>query len=246
MNIQAHTIIGTNNLKTPATCSTTSRGMTEAHWRYFDMSILSDKKQCSECGEWKEKNDFHKSSKSKDGYKAVCKECRKSETLAYYSENSETIKARVSVWQKENKDKRRVTNAKYAEKHPESQKKYYRTNAFSVIERALRWALANPDKRREIKKKWRQNNKEQVNSFTRARRAKRKGSGGIITDKEWLALKEKYNNTCLRCKRQEPEIKLTLDHVIPLESEGPNTIDNAQPLCGSCNSWKNARTIDYR
>jgi 5-methylcytosine-specific restriction endonuclease McrA len=78
------------------------------------------------------------------------------------------------------------------------------------------------------------------------RAAAKLASGGVITPQEWEALKKKYNHTCLKCKRREPDIKLTLDHVKPLRLGGENTISNAQPLCGSCNSSKGAKWIDYR
>ena len=77
--------------------------------------------------------------------------------------------------------------------------------------------------------------------------AKRKSKDrGVITAKEWGDLKAKYNYTCLACKRQEPEIELTLDHVKSLFDGGLNVIENAQPLCRSCNSSKGKRYIDYR
>lgn len=78
------------------------------------------------------------------------------------------------------------------------------------------------------------------------RRAKKKGNGGTHTLKEWNALKERYDYTCLCCKRQEPEIKLTEDHITPLSKGGVNSIDNIQPLCLSCNCSKNDKIIDYR
>jgi 5-methylcytosine-specific restriction endonuclease McrA len=45
---------------------------------------------------------------------------------------------------------------------------------------------------------------------------------------------------------QEPGIVLTRDHVVPLKHGGLNTIENIQPLCGSCNSRKHLKHIDYR
>jgi 5-methylcytosine-specific restriction endonuclease McrA len=78
------------------------------------------------------------------------------------------------------------------------------------------------------------------------RRARIAQNGGTITGREWSDLKKKYNFTCLCCKRREPEIKLCLDHVIPIARGGPNTIENAQPLCVSCNTKKQTKTIDYR
>lgn len=70
------------------------------------------------------------------------------------------------------------------------------------------------------------------------RRAKIKGS---FTHKEWETLKKQYNFTCPCCKKSEPEIKLTIDHIIPISKGGLNTIENLQPLCLKCNCKKNNR-----
>lgn len=78
------------------------------------------------------------------------------------------------------------------------------------------------------------------------RRARMMEIEGSWTSEEWEALKARYNYTCLRCDRREPEIKLSLDHVVPVSKGGKNTIDNAQPLCRSCNSRKRTRDTDYR
>ena len=99
------------------------------------------------------------------------------------------------------------------------------------IKNALRWARKNPEKKMEIEKR---------------RRARKMNNGGNFTKEEWKQIKEKYNNTCLRCNKKEPEIKLTVDHVLPISKGGRHEKGNIQPLCLSCNSGKKDKHIDYR
>ncbi len=84
------------------------------------------------------------------------------------------------------------------------------------------------------------------NSYMARRRQLRKlNAEGSHTFEEWELLKKQYNYTCLCCKKSEPEIKLTEDHIIPLIKKGSDYIDNIQPLCILCNSKKNIKIIKY-
>lgn len=77
------------------------------------------------------------------------------------------------------------------------------------------------------------------------RRALKRSNGGSHTAEEWHDLKVQFNYMCLCCKRQEPLVKLTEDHITPLAMGGRNDISNIQPLCRSCNAQKHIKAINY-
>jgi 5-methylcytosine-specific restriction endonuclease McrA len=178
-------------------------------------------KQCSKCKELKDVSQFHKWRYSNDGYKYECKECRKKETATYRDKHSEAIKTRKHNYRALNKDKIRLGNKRYF------QQAYYQ----------------DKDRFREQVRSWRRRNPDKRLIQCKRRHAHRKGATGKHTAKEWRLLCQKYNYQCLRCGRQKP---LTEDHIIPLSKGGADSIDNIQPLCVSCNSWKRDKTIDYR
>ncbi len=65
-----------------------------------------------------------------------------------------------------------------------------------------------------------------------------------MTPDEWNAVLEFYGHRCLCCGRDD--VKLTIDHVLPIFLGGAHTVENVQPLCGPCNSSKGHKHIDYR
>lgn len=70
--------------------------------------------------------------------------------------------------------------------------------------------------------------------------------GGSVTDAQWEIIKAHYDYSCVCCGRQEPEIVLTVDHIIPRSKGGTSLLKNIQPLCRRCNSAKHDKIVDYR
>lgn len=79
----------------------------------------------------------------------------------------------------------------------------------------------------------------------RRRKERIKKQNGSHTESEWWVLKAQYNWTCPCCHKQEPKVKLTRDHIIPVSKGGSDNIENIQPLCRPCNSKKHIATVRY-
>jgi len=206
------------------------------------MDILTQKR-CNKCGETKPLSEFHR--KGKNGYRYQCKACNKIYAQGYFQQHVEEFYERAKKWISRNPgEQEKISHKSYILHKGEIRaraRKDYKEHPDKIT-----WSKNNTEKHKEMIKQWDASHRDAKNMHFQTRRAKINSSGGVIAPAEWSELKIKYNYTCLCCGRREPEIKLTLDHVYPISLGGSSTIDNAQPLCKSCNSRKGARHIDYR
>jgi 5-methylcytosine-specific restriction endonuclease McrA len=200
-------------------------------------SIIA-KKQCTKCEETKSIADFPEQPGRKDGHHSWCKKCHAKAAAQWNKDNPEKFNEHRKNWRKKNPEDPALKRART--------RRWRKDNPDKHREKVRKWQKANPEKTKAFFNRWLDANRGRFMESVRAYQARKKGSGGKIKPEEWQKLKEFYNYTCLRCHRREPEIKLTLDHVVPLKLGGMNTIDNAQPLCKSCNSGKGAKIADYR
>ena len=94
-------------------------------------------------------------------------------------------------------------------------------------------------------KEWKEKNVKRVLFLNARRRARKINAEGLHTFGEWELLKKQYGYTCPCCRRKEPEIQLTEDHIIPLSKGGSDYIENIQPLCRSCNCKKHTKIVKF-
>lgn len=83
--------------------------------------------------------------------------------------------------------------------------------------------------------------REKQKNWNKVRCYRLRGASGKHTLEQWEQMKAECGYRCKHCKRCEPDITLTRDHIIPISKGGTNDIANIQPLCKSCNSKKGNR-----
>ena len=182
----------------------------------------------------------------------TCEKCTNAIRMKtiYYPKNKEKILRKGKKWRKLQPKKIKGYYKKYSSK-PETKK--YKSD----------WAKRNREKNNESHRKyrrkksgrakdkeWRENNISKVRIYQSKDRLRRNGFLQIHTAKEWGKLKKGNNYSCKKCKKKEPKITLSKDHIIPLLLWNKvshlfkyecDDIRNIQPLCQSCNSRKNKR-----
>jgi 5-methylcytosine-specific restriction endonuclease McrA len=142
--------------------------------------------------------------------------------------------------------KRRIRHASDPFMHREADRAYYAVNREKRLRYGQAYRAEHSDKIRSKNRDYYRQHRGRFYEYVNRRRARKAQAEGSHTEAEWEALKGRYNYTCLCCGKREPDITLTRDHILSLDTGGSDSITNIQPLCKSCNSKKSTKNIDYR
>jgi 5-methylcytosine-specific restriction endonuclease McrA len=183
--------------------------------------VQPDFRECSRCKETKPITDFNRMGSFTERRSKLCKVCH------YLAQAPRPpIRDEVRLERNAKARKRKRENPGLFAIHRE---KYRETHPGADSQRSAQWRLNNPEKARA----------------TRVRRRARKAQAeGSFTGEEWASILQKFNNLCAGCGPESEGALLTVDHIIPLARGGTNWAHNIQPMCASCNSSKNDKTMD--
>ena len=124
-------------------------------------------------------------------------------------------------------------------------KRYYEREKEKLLKYQNIYYAIHKDNKKDYDKQYRKTHKAEKLLSDNRRRIRKLSLGGLHTVGEWENLKAQYNWTCPACKKMEPEVNLTRDHIVPLVKGGSDNIENIQPLCRKCNASKYTEIIKY-
>jgi len=184
----------------------------------------------------------------------ACVSCKAISDARWRADNADKERERSRRWADTNPEKIKEGKRRWRASNPEKAREGNRrrstrwraNNPDKVRENSQKWRVNNPDKARAAVSRWQKNNPEKHVANQHRRRTRKTQAGGSYTAAEFKALCEQYDNRCLCCGRSFDEVRVNVDHIIPISSGGTSNIDNLQPLCQKCNFEKHDKIIDYR
>ena len=201
---------------------------------------MSVTKVCSRCGSDlpADTNHFHRNRRAKDGLCVFCKSCACLSAKLNAEQNTERVrdyhrtygqmhKAQMAEYKRAHRQANidriaaydRARNQRDREQRGIKARGYYLRHRTKIIERSRQWAATNPDAIRLQRAKM------------NARRR------GLKVDAETNAyIATIINDPCSYCGRND--LKIEIDHIIPVSAGGGGLYNNLAPACRSCNRAK--------
>jgi 5-methylcytosine-specific restriction endonuclease McrA len=206
--------------------------------------------------EWRLKNTNHRKEydrKYKKEYVEKHKDEIKIKRKEYCQKNKVAIRDKLREYRRqhseERKSKRKLDRISNPEKHKNWQDIYRERNRDHYLQTRREWSERNPEKVKESSQKSYEKNYDKIIERNKVVLKIRKEvyEVGTMSETDWNIMKTSYAERCVRCLKQVPEIKITIDHIIPISLGGEHSWNNVQPLCLSCNAKKSNRIFtDYR
>lgn len=192
----------------------------------------------------------------RDGRLNVCKQCRQTDNVAYYTRTRNHQLAMAAEWRAANAERKRTADAEYRAR-PENREKqraynreYYERHAEKLRGVTRDWSANNAERKHESDAIYRRTNREKLRAWhreyrrtsparraaekmnTSVRRAQKKNTQVVPFTMEQLEAKWEYwNNCCWVCG----DPATTIDHVKPLSRGGAHMLCNLRPACEDCN-----------
>ena len=179
----------------------------------------------------------------------------------YYEANKEKELERVKRWYEANKKKVLEYHKQYSqdnkERIAEYKKQYREDNREKLAEQRKQYYEANRERDLERQKQYREDNKEKLAEYRKSpqgqavafnarqrRRAKEEEQGTGITKDQWLEMMKFFDWRCAYSGERLTDKTRTIDHIVPLNSNGDNMIWNMVPMTRSLNSSKHANNME--
>ena len=207
-------------------------------------------KTCTKCLEEKQLIFFHKDKGSKDGYSYHCKECVKTRSAKWVSENKERKKQNDANWRLNNLEKARAQSNQWGKDNKEkariSKRKWSKNNKSKEIELKKQWQQNNKDYAKTIVANWKKDNISKLRYYAANRRAIK-----INATPSWLSaihkaqIQEFYDLAI--AKSVQTGIEYHVDHIHPLNGNGFNGLHvpwNMQILSAKENISKGNKLLE--
>jgi 5-methylcytosine-specific restriction endonuclease McrA len=135
-------IIRTNHLLVNVPAMLQTSGNVVNPVRRIGMFILTDKKQCTKCGEWKNKDQFNKDKNRKDGLFPWCKTCSRANTQKHVDAHLEEYREKARKWAEDNRERSRAKTRTWYNNNKEKALQY----AYTYVENRRARKVANGGK----------------------------------------------------------------------------------------------------